>query len=1060
MEKFVLSDIEKKFLGYFIDPSDHYYTTNLSTDSPVIYFLDCEMVETVDGPQIVSIGIGTETSRISIKVKPNSEVTNYITEITGCTKDTEYDMTFDELISFLKKKLTIDDILLGHHMYQDLALLNWYQKSVIDTSMLFHHPDGPPHYYSLKTLVKQYLHKTIQSGIHDPIEDGLSAYELVKYSADNGYIKTEWAHIGELFVPSVELVIDCLKTNYDNIHCIYTRGSRAIGTNSLDSDYDLVVVCDEKCKVINGTLTKYGNIDLCVYDQKCFEKYLREQIIWALECIYCPPDQIYLEKIDFRKYVETYRTFHEISCNESLKNSIGYESSRKVSSSKRHFLNGNIHQSKKHAFIATRFVDYGRQIVKLGKIENLQNMNHLWEILKHIEEVELDKFNLHWKPTYVQIYREFSKYIPRTKKIEVDDYYGFNDNQKIYKNLLNTKKCTSDLSDEIWSDNDKNHTEILADLIKLLQKEDGEDILKSKYAICIYESTKHPDLILLRYTNKTPNCKFKHICRGLILDKSKNYNVVAYPMNNFIERSVDDLSKESNIQSIYEKIDGSFVCMYNYNGTWKISSSRNPDGDGIIGIRKQKKIVFSDLFWTIFEEKKYDLTMFNPDFTYMFEMVSPDHPIIISYEKNNIVLIGIRNNVTHDEINIMDPIFNIFDKPKTYTDFNIDNLDPLLQEGYVIVLNDFRRIKLKTSDYVKRTFMFPLCTNRLALNINMHILKVIQAGEEIEFSRYCPEYTSVLRNVKEIYNNFIAKIRSLHGETYIENMSRKDYAASILKYDRIFHKYLFVMYENKNIDAFISSLTTKRIYNDMFLKVPVERNVATFAPIPRAEWKIYQIEKSTKVITVDTIDMKDVKYVGGLDISFDKIDDSKGCAYITVYDVTKRQIVYEDYRICTLTVPYVSGFLGFRETSEYVELLRKIKKDKPEFYPQVLMIDGFGILHHRGFGSASHLGYIADIPTIGVAKTLLYVDGLDETDIKSKFRTTCKDVGSYIELVGDSGKIYGVGFKSAKDALNPLYISVGHKISLESAIDLVSKTCIHRIPEPIRNSDIKSKLFL
>lgn len=1018
------------------------------------------MVETIDGPQIVSIGIGTETNKISLKVKPNSEVTNYITEITGCTKDTEYDMTFDELISFLKKKLTIDDILLGHHMYQDLALLNWYQKSVIDTSMLFHHPDGPPHYYSLKTLVKQYLHKTIQSGIHDPIEDGLSAYELVKYSADNGYIKTEWAHIGESFIPSIELVIDCLKMDYENIYCIYTRGSRAIGTNSPDSDYDLVVVCDENCKVINGTLTKYGNIDLCIYDKKCFEKYLREQLIWALECIYCPSDKIYLEKINFRIYAENYRSYHEISCNESLKKSIGYEASRKVASSKRHFMNGNIHQSKKHAFIATRFVDYGRQIVKMGKIENLQNMNHLWDKLKAIEETDIEKFNLHWKSLYVEIYREFSKCIPKTKKIEVDDYYGFNDNQKIYKNLLSTKKYISNFSDELWLDNNINHSEILDDLIKILQREDGEDILKSKYAICIYESVKNPGIILLRYTNKTPNCKFKHICRGLILDKSKKYNLVAYPMNNFIERSIDDLSKELNIQSIYEKIDGSFVCMYNYNGIWKVSSSRNPDGDGIIGIRKQKKIVFSDLFWTIFEQKKYSLTMFNPTFTYMFEMISPDHPIIISYEKNDIILIGVRNNITHSEINIEDPIFDAFDKPEVYTDFDIDKLDPLLKEGYVIVLNDFRRIKLKTSDYVKKTFMFPLCTNRVSLNINMHILKVIQAGEEIEFSKYCPEYAHVLKNVKEIYNNFITKIISFHNDTYTENMQRKDYASSILKYDRIFHKYLFIMYENKNIDAFISSLTTKRIYNDMFLKVPVQRNVATFSPIPRAEWEKYQIEKSAKVITDDVIDIKDVKYIGGLDISFDKIDDSKGCAYITIYDIIKKEIVYEDHIICTLTVPYVSGFLGFRETFEYINLLNKVKSNKPEFYPQVLMIDGFGILHYRGFGSASHLGYIADIPTIGVAKTLLHVDKLNEIDIKNKFRLICKDVGNYIELIGDSGKIYGVGFKSAKDALNPLYVSVGHKISLKSAIELVSKTCTYRIPEPIRNSDIKSKLFL
>lgn len=129
MDKFVLSDTEKNFLGYYISPDGHNYSTNISTKPPVIYFLDCEMVETIDGPQVISIGIGSEESSVTLKVKPNSKVTNYITDITGCNEDTEYDVTFDELILFLKTKLTTSDILLGHHMYQDLALLNVYDNN-------------------------------------------------------------------------------------------------------------------------------------------------------------------------------------------------------------------------------------------------------------------------------------------------------------------------------------------------------------------------------------------------------------------------------------------------------------------------------------------------------------------------------------------------------------------------------------------------------------------------------------------------------------------------------------------------------------------------------------------------------------------------------------------------------------------------------------------------------------------------------------------------------------------------------------------------------------------
>jgi deoxyinosine 3'endonuclease (endonuclease V) len=158
----------------------------------------------------------------------------------------------------------------------------------------------------------------------------------------------------------------------------------------------------------------------------------------------------------------------------------------------------------------------------------------------------------------------------------------------------------------------------------------------------------------------------------------------------------------------------------------------------------------------------------------------------------------------------------------------------------------------------------------------------------------------------------------------------------------------------------------------------------------RDKWEQYQIDNSKNIVATDIIDIKKVKYVGGLDISFDKNDSSRGCAYLTVMDMTSQNIVYEDYKVFKLTVPYVSGFLGFREVPEYIELLEKLKSTKTEYYPHVLMIDGFGILHHRGFGSVSQLGYETRIPSIGAAKTLLFIDGLDDKEVKSRFRIECK----------------------------------------------------------------------
>lgn len=225
------------------------------------------------------------------------------------------------------------------------------------------------------------------------------------------------------------------------------------------------------------------------------------------------------------------------------------------------------------------------------------------------------------------------------------------------------------------------------------------------------------------------------------------------------------------------------------------------------------------------------------------------------------------------------------------------------------------------------------------------------------------------------------------------------------------------------------------------------------------EWIKFQEENSTKIVPVNSFDIKNIKFIGGVDISFNKKNPVMSCAYLTIMSYPACKIIYGDHQKLKLDISYVSGFLGFREVPIYIELLNKLKIKKPEYYPDVVMVDGFGTLHPRNFGSASHLGFLADIPTIGVAKTLLCFDGLNENEIKVWFRLNCRNKGEFIDLKGKSGKLYGVALKSTQDTINPIYVSIGHKICLDSAIEIVSKMCKFRIPEPIRNSDIKSKLF-
>ncbi|XP_028643747.1 endonuclease V isoform X2 [Grammomys surdaster] len=176
--------------------------------------------------------------------------------------------------------------------------------------------------------------------------------------------------------------------------------------------------------------------------------------------------------------------------------------------------------------------------------------------------------------------------------------------------------------------------------------------------------------------------------------------------------------------------------------------------------------------------------------------------------------------------------------------------------------------------------------------------------------------------------------------------------------------------------------------------------------------------------------------------------------------VALERVVYEDSRMVGLKAPYVSGFLAFREVPFLVELVQQLQEKEPDLMPQVLLVDGNGVLHQRGFGVACHLGVLTELPCIGVAKKLLQVDGL-ENNAKHKEKIVLLQAGGdTFPLIGNSGTVLGMALKSHDHSSKPLYVSVGHRISLEVAVRLTHHCCRFRIPEPIRQADIRSREYI
>ncbi|XP_045821724.1 endonuclease V isoform X1 [Trifolium pratense] len=235
----------------------------------------------------------------------------------------------------------------------------------------------------------------------------------------------------------------------------------------------------------------------------------------------------------------------------------------------------------------------------------------------------------------------------------------------------------------------------------------------------------------------------------------------------------------------------------------------------------------------------------------------------------------------------------------------------------------------------------------------------------------------------------------------------------------------------------------------------------------RQNWKTEQNILKEKLITEDNFTWKlppstsqELRYVGGCDISFSKHDPSLACGTLVVLDFHTLEVVYQDFSLVTLNVPYVAGFLAFREAPVILDILEKMKRSDNPFYPQLLMVDGNGILHPRGFGLACHIGVTADLPTIGVGKNLHCVDGLNQSRVRKLLEAKENTSKDFVTLVGCSGRTWGVAMRSTQGSVKPIFISIGHRISLQTATAIVQMTCKYRVPEPIRQADIRSRDYI
>lgn len=176
-----------------------------------------------------------------------------------------------------------------------------------------------------------------------------------------------------------------------------------------------------------------------------------------------------------------------------------------------------------------------------------------------------------------------------------------------------------------------------------------------------------------------------------------------------------------------------------------------------------------------------------------------------------------------------------------------------------------------------------------------------------------------------------------------------------------------------------------------------------------------------------------VRHVAGVDVGFEESGAITRAA-VAVLDFPSLELVDHAIFRTPTRFPYVPGLLSFREVPAVIGALEKLT-----IIPDLLLCDGQGIAHPRRFGIASHLGLLCGIPSIGVAKTRLIGEPVEPPDQR----------GAFVSLL-DHGETIGAVLRS-RPGVKPLYISIGHRISLATALDYVM-ACVtrYRLPETTR----------
>lgn len=225
------------------------------------------------------------------------------------------------------------------------------------------------------------------------------------------------------------------------------------------------------------------------------------------------------------------------------------------------------------------------------------------------------------------------------------------------------------------------------------------------------------------------------------------------------------------------------------------------------------------------------------------------------------------------------------------------------------------------------------------------------------------------------------------------------------------------------------------------------KEVHNFDVYDESDFIKIQNKLKEKIILRNTFSKSSIRLVAGVDLAYWEDENKQyGTCCIVVIDYNTKEVVEKVNSVGEIKVPYIPGFLAFRELPLVIEASKKLVSE-----PDLFIFDGNGYLHFNHMGIATHASFFLNKPTIGVAKSYLRVNGYS-------FNMPENEEGSYTDIIINE-EVYGRALRTRKE-IKPIFISCGNNIDLETSTEIVLNLITNesRLPLPTRLADLETHI--